>query len=80
MRFAIGRDENIAGLEIPVNDVSLMREIHHIADFLKKPQPVLQAKASARDVIIQRKGEDAAARLLRIADVFHHEERPPVLC
>src|SRR5262249_31671977 len=67
LRHAVFADQNVAGLDVAVDDQILMRELNCGADLPEELQPFLNRKLAGFAVI--------AERLAR--DELHHEVRPP---
>ena len=64
---SVERDQNVGGLEIPVNDPLLVRALDRLADDNEKLDPLLGRKT----VPVAKLGDGHAL------NQFHHEVRPP---
>ena len=62
----VERDQNVAGLDVPVNDALLMRMLHGLADGDEE----LQSLAGRQMLLV------AELRDRNAMDEFHHEVRP----
>ena len=64
-----GVDEDVAGLEVAVDDQTLMRVTHRAADVAKELQPLTHPVAALLAIAVERLA----------VDELHHEVRQPVV-
>ncbi len=69
LHLAVGRHQDVAGLEIPVHDEILMGELDRLADRPEQTQPLGDGEATLVTVAVDR----------RAGDVLHGEVREPHL-
>ena len=66
-RHALGRDEDVAGLQVAVDDEVLVGVLHRGADLAEEPQPVPDREAAVPAVVEQRNALDVLHDEVRLA-------------